>query len=141
MPRLTISKNILHFIFILACCLFLFSCNNPINQNRNGFNIQGDVYSQSIDIPNDALITISVTPINGNSYSEKSHYDYTLTTRKSTRTVNFSINLPESLLTQGHYFGLSVRVEKKGELLMMSNQVTPLNQSTPERLSLKVSAL
>lgn len=141
MPRLTISRNILHSIFILACCLFLFSCNNPINQNRNGFNIQGDVYSQSIDIPNDALITISVTPINGNSYSEKSHYDYTLTTRKSTRTVNFSINLPESLLTQGHYFGLSVRVEKKGELLMMSNQVTPLNQSTPERLSLKVSAL
>ncbi|CAG9406938.1 YbaY family lipoprotein [Providencia alcalifaciens] len=141
MPRFAISRNILHSTFILACCLFLFSCNNPINQNRNTFNIQGDIYSQSIDIPNEALITVSVTPINGNSYSEKSHYDYTLTTRKSARTINFSINLPESMLTQGHYFGLSVRVEKKGELLMMSNQVTPLNQSKPERLSLKVNAL
>ncbi|HHR6130456.1 TPA: YbaY family lipoprotein [Providencia alcalifaciens] len=141
MPRVAISRNILHSIFILACCLFLFACNNPINKNRNTFNIQGDIYSQSIDIPNNALITVSVTPINGNSYSEKSHYDYTLTTRKSARTVNFSINLPESLLTQGHYFGLSVRVEKNGELLMMSNQVTPLNQSTSARLSLKVHAI
>lgn len=141
MPIIAISKSILHSIFILACCLFLFACNNPINQNRNTFNIQGDIYSQSIDIPSDALITVSVTPINGNSYSEKSHYDYTMTTRKSARTVNFSINLPEPLLTQGHYFGLSVRVEKKGELLMMSNQITPLNQSKSERFSLKVNSI
>lgn len=141
MPRIAISKSILHSIFILACCLFLFACNNPINKNRNTFNIQGDIYSQSIDIPSDALITVSVTPINGNSYSEKSHYDYTMTTRKSARTVNFSINLPESLLAQGHYFGLSVRVEKKGELLMMSNQITQLNQSKSERISLKVNSI
>lgn len=141
MPRIAISKPILHSIFILACCLFLFACKNPISQSRNTFNIQGDIYSQSIDIPSEALITFSVTPINGNSYSEKSHYDYTFTTRKSARTVNFSINLPESLLTQGHYFGLSVRVEKKGELLMMSNQIAPLNQATSARLSLKVNSI
>ncbi|HHR6080800.1 TPA: YbaY family lipoprotein [Providencia alcalifaciens] len=141
MLRVAIPKPILHSTFVLVCCLFLFACNNPVNQSRNTFNIQGDIYSQSIDIPNDALITVSVTPINGNSYSEKSHYDYTLITRKSTRTVNFSIKLPESLLTQGHYFGLSVRVEKNGELLMMSNQITPLNRNTSERLSLKVSAI
>lgn len=141
MPKFAISKSILHSIFILACCLFLFACKNPINNTNNTFNIQGDIYNSSHDIPADALITLSLTPINENSYSEKSHYDYTLTTRKSTRTVNFSINLPESLLTQGHYFGLSVRVEKKGELLMMSNQVTPLSQSTPTRLSLKVNSI
>lgn len=141
MPKFAISKSILHSIFILACCLFLFACKNPIINTNNTFNIQGDIYNSSHDIPADALITLSLTPINENSYSEKSHYDYTLTTRKSTRTVNFSINLPESLLTQGHYFGLSVRVEKKGELLMMSNQVTPLSQSTPTRLSLKVNSI
>ncbi|MEQ5185342.1 YbaY family lipoprotein [Providencia rettgeri] len=141
MPKFAISKNILHSIFILTCCLFLFACKNPINNTNNTFNIQGDIYNSSHDIPADALITLSLTPINENSYSEKSHYDYTLTTRKSARTVNFSINLPESLLTQGHYFGLSVRVEKKGELLMMSNQVTPLSQSTPTRLSLKVNSI
>ncbi|MTC69488.1 YbaY family lipoprotein [Providencia sp. wls1914] len=141
MPKFAISKNILHSIFILACCLFLFACKNPINKTNNTFNIKGDIYNSSHDIPADALITLSLTPINENSYSEKSHYDYTLTTRKSARTVNFSINLPESLLTQGHYFGLSVRVEKKGELLMMSNQVTPLSQSTPTRLSLKVNSI
>ncbi|MEQ5127794.1 YbaY family lipoprotein [Providencia alcalifaciens] len=141
MPKFAISKSILHSIFILACCLFLFACKNPINNTNNTFNIQGDIYNSSHDIPADALITLSLTPINENSYSEKSHYDYTLTTKKSARTVNFSINLPESLLTQGHYFGLSVRVEKKGELLMMSNQVTPLSQSTPTRLSLKVNSI
>lgn len=141
MPKFAISKNILHSIFILSCCLFLFACKNPINKTNNTFNIQGDIYNSSHDIPADTLITLSLTPINENSYSEKSHYDYTLTTRKSARTVNFSINLPESLLTQGHYFGLSVRVEKKGELLMMSNQVTPLSQSTPARLSLRVNSI
>lgn len=141
MLRISISKPILHSIFILACCLFLFACKNPINKTNNTFNIQGDIYNSSHDIPADALITLSITPINEKSYSEKSHYDYTFTTRKSARTVNFSINLPESLLTQGHYFGLSVRVEKKGELLMMSNQIAPLNQATSARFSLKVNSI
>ena len=141
MPKIVISKNILHSLFILTCCLFLFACNNPINKKENTFNIQGDIYSQSHDIPGEALVTLSVTEINGNSYSEKSHYDYTMTTRKPSRTVNFSINLPEKISAKNRYFGLSIRIEKNGELLMMSNQITPLNKDSSDRLSLRVNIL
>lgn len=141
MPKIAISKNILHSLFILTCCLFLFACSNPINQKENTFNIRGDIYSQSHDIPGEALVTLSVTEINGNSYSEKSHYDYTMTTRKPSRTVNFSINLPDKILNQNRYFGLSIRIEKNGELLMMSNQITPLNKDSSDRLSLRVNSL
>ena len=64
-----------------------------------------------------------------------------MTTRKPSRTVNFSINLPEKISAKNRYFGLSIRIEKNGELLMMSNQITPLNKDSSDRLSLRVNSL
>ncbi|BBG60751.1 Uncharacterised protein [Providencia rustigianii] len=141
MPKFYISKNSLFLIFILVSSLFLLACNTPLNKSKNTFNLRGDIYSQSIDIPADALITLSVSSLNGTDYTEKSHYDYSFTTRKAGRTVNFSINLPEELLNQDRYFGLSVRVEVQGELLMMSNQIIPVIRNSSERLSLRVNAI
>ncbi|HHE6471053.1 TPA: YbaY family lipoprotein [Providencia rettgeri] len=134
MTNIHIQKKSLFSLFTLIITFMISACSNnlltyfnhsPVNQ------INGNIYSHSIDIPENATITLSVTSIAQNENNAKSNIDYSFRTQSAGRSVTFAINLPAELRSKQHTLGMSARIEKNGELIMMSNTLS----SIPENLS------
>ncbi|QCJ68523.1 hypothetical protein C9446_00750 [Providencia heimbachae] len=130
-------NHLLRPMLTLIFMSLLFGCANFTKNIKSKFNIKGDVYSQSKDIPENSDITLSITNLDI-THSIKSSFDFHFKTTETNRTVSFSINLPDELVNSPHQLGASVRIEKEGELIMMSNKIIEIPINYSEKLSLPI---
>ncbi|EMT6576412.1 MULTISPECIES: YbaY family lipoprotein [Providencia] len=135
-----------HFIslLILFITFMLSACSNNLmdyfTQNPT-YHINGNIYSHSYDIPEDATITLSLTSIQQNENNAKSNLDYSFKTQNSGRSIAFTVALPEEFESKRYTLGMSARVEKEGELIMMSNKLSPVPENLSEIVLLPVAAI
>lgn len=127
-------------LFSLLLVFTLLGCSNfsksrLINTNNQ---LQGEIYSQSI-IPENSEITLSISPIGTLISPKESLLNYQLHTKEANRVISFKINLRDDTVKNFSNLGISIRVEKNGELIMMSNKITNLPRSLSEKITLSVT--
>ncbi|EKT60585.1 YbaY family lipoprotein [Providencia rettgeri] len=105
------------------------------------YHINGNVYSHSYDIPKDATVTLSLTSIQQNENNAKSNLDYSFKTQNTGRSIAFTVALPEEFQSKRYTLGMSARIEKDGELIMMSNKLSPIPENLSEIVLLPVAAI
>lgn len=123
--------SILLFISLFSGC-GNFSKNMRIN---NSYNFQGEVYSQGY-IPENSKIILSISQLDSRDFN--SNYNYQINTKEISRTILFKINIPDDVINNPKLFGISVRVEKENELIMMTNNLISLPRDLSEKLAVPV---
>lgn len=130
-----IYKPLFSLLFIstlLGCSYFPKNfLSSPDNQ------LQGEIYSQSI-IPENSEVTLSISPVDTSASPKESLLNYQLNTNEASKVISFKLDLLEELVNNAPKLGISIRVEKKGELVMMSNKVTELPRNLSEKIKLSV---
>ncbi|GAB1439403.1 hypothetical protein MASR2M36_21740 [Providencia sp.] len=120
---------------LLGCSYFpknLFS--NTKNQ------LQGEIHSQSI-IPENSKITLSISPINTLASAKENLLNYQLYTKEANKVISFKIDLLDEIANKVAILGISIRVEKNGELIMMSNKITELPRNFSEKVTLPLISI
>ncbi len=140
MQKLNIFNHLLRPIFTLMFISLLFGCTNLTKNTKAKFNIKGDIYSQSKDIPENSDITLSITTLDI-THSSQNSFDYYLRTIEANHLISFAIILPNELVNSTQKLGISVRVEKEGELIMMSNKLIEISMNYSGKLSLPVISI
>ncbi|APC09902.1 hypothetical protein NQ837_003712 [Providencia rettgeri] len=130
-------KSLLPILFIstlLGCSYF------PKNFLSNtDHQLQGEIYSQSI-IPENSEITLSISPIDTLASPKESLLNYQLHTNEASKVISFKLDLLEEFVNNAPNLGISIRVEKNGELILMNNKVTELPRNLSEKITLSVSS-
>ncbi|MEY0434466.1 YbaY family lipoprotein [Providencia huaxiensis] len=131
-------------LFILIVTFMLSACSHTLMSyftHTPAYHINGNIYSHSYDIPENATVTLSLTSIQPNENNAKSNLDYSFKTQNTGRSIEFAITLPEEFQSKRYAFGISARIEKDGELIMMSNKLSPIPENLSEIVLLPVSAI
>ncbi|MGE4802343.1 hypothetical protein AB8989_18415 [Yersinia hibernica] len=134
-------KNFYSHCFILFLALFLSGCSHlaGITGSHNGDYLQGNIQSSHGEIPENATITLSITQSKAAGGKELSLQEYSIVTPKESLTIPFRLQLPNELSLSSQPLNISVRVEKEGELIMMSDRLTPFLRQPGEKLILTVN--
>ncbi|MCK9790484.1 YbaY family lipoprotein, partial [Providencia rettgeri] len=122
----------------------LSACNSTLMSyftHTPAYNINGNIYSHSYDIPENSTITLSLTSIQQNENNAKSNLDYSLKTKSAGRSIAFTVALPEEFQSKRYTLGMSARIEKDGELIMMSNKLSPIPENMSEVVLLPMTAI
>lgn len=74
-------------IYLLLLVFFLSGCTKNLTENKNNklSIIEGTIHSKSIDIPNDSLVTLSLSPIGKNENESITSNNFQFKTKKSGR--------------------------------------------------------
>ncbi|HBC7431091.1 TPA: YbaY family lipoprotein [Providencia rettgeri] len=138
------SKKYFISLFVLFIAFMLSACSNNLMSyftQTPTYHINGNIYSHSYDIPENATITLSLTSIQQNENNAKSNLDYSFKTQSAGRSIAFTVALPEEFQSKRYTLGMSARVEKDGELIMMSNKLSPIPENLSEIVLLPVAAI
>ncbi|MGG4609553.1 YbaY family lipoprotein [Providencia sp. Me31A] len=135
-------SEICKFLFPILFISALLGCSYfPKNILGNTTNqLQGEIFSQSI-IPENSEITLSISPINTLTSPENNLLNYQLHTKEANKKIKFKINLIEKTINNRIKLGISIRIEKNGELIMMSNKITELPRNVSEKIILSVVSI
>lgn len=109
-------------------------------QNSSSYQLQGVIYSPSI-IPENSEITISISPIDTLLSPTENLLSYQLHSKNANKSIKFKINLLEKVVKNTTKLGISVRIEKNGELIMMSNKITELTDNLSEEIILLITEI
>lgn len=122
--------------FMSGAALFLTGCVNYSVSDRAG---QAnyffcEIVSQDKSIPENAMITITLSQRKSDDEKETVWQQYLFTTQKISKSVTFRLKYPDAppLLP----LSASVRVEKSGQLILMSNKVQLIPARPGEKLVL-----
>ncbi|APG51794.1 TPA: YbaY family lipoprotein [Providencia stuartii] len=129
------------FSFILA--FFLSGCvkkPHNLSNKENAISLQGNIYSKNIDIPNESIITLSFSPLQQNDNENTKNDNFQFKTKEAGRTIAFSVALPPDINIRKNNLGISARVEKNNELIMMTEQISPFPKNNTDKISLTVVA-
>ncbi|MEY0232903.1 hypothetical protein [Providencia manganoxydans] len=135
------NRNMLLTVCVFLLVTFLSGCSKHFIEHRNKNNfieLEGYIYAKNIDIPNDAVITLSITPMLIPENSNAPSSDYQFITKDIGRSAEFRISVPKYLYEKTELFGISARVEKNNELIMMSDKITPISKNSMEKIVLTV---
>ncbi|AXH63290.1 MULTISPECIES: YbaY family lipoprotein [Providencia] len=139
-----LSKKHFFSLFIIFMTFMLSACSNTLMNyftHTPTYHISGNIYSHSYDIPENAIVTLSLTSIQQNENSAKSNLDYSFKTQSTGRSIAFTVTLPEEFQSKRYTLGMSARIEKDGELIMMSNKLSPIPENLSEVVLLPVSTI
>ncbi|HHA0034269.1 TPA: hypothetical protein ACOEXB_000924 [Yersinia enterocolitica] len=139
--RFNTHRNSYSFYLILFLSLVLSGCTLPTDNNRNynGDYIQGNIKSNNKIIPENVKITLSLSQNKASGEKEYTLHEYSFMTQTKSLTIPFRLQLPNELSLTSQPLNISVRVEKEGELIMMSDRLTPLLRQSGEKLLLTVN--
>ncbi|QHB33891.1 hypothetical protein F0T03_18150 [Yersinia canariae] len=134
-------KKFYSHCFILFLALFLSGCTHlaDINGNHNGDYLQGSIQSSHRELPENATITLSITQHKASGGKELLLQEYRIVTPQRSLTIPFRLQLSNELSLSSQPLNISVRVEKEGELIMMSDKLTPFLHQPGEKLILTVN--
>ncbi|MGF7482457.1 hypothetical protein [Providencia sp. SP181] len=135
-------KKIYKPLFSLLFISTLLGCSYfpKVLQISSSHQLQGVIYSPSI-IPDNSEITISISPIDASLSPTENLLNYQLRSKGANKTINFEINLPEKVANSTAKLGISIRIEKNSELIMMSNKITKLPDDLSEKITLTVTKI
>lgn len=134
------SKKIILSLCLLILAISISGCSkNFIEQkNKNNFmQLEGHIYAKTMDIPSEATVTLSITPLLIEENTKPDSLNYQFTTKNASRTAEFKMAIPKSLYHKGQW-GISTRVEKSNQLIMMSSEITPLPEKASDKVILTV---
>ncbi|HDN2513435.1 TPA: YbaY family lipoprotein [Providencia rettgeri] len=128
-------KTLIFLLFIFSLC----GCNYISQQYRNMMNhpLQGEILSPS-EIPENSVVTISLSSVGALNLVENNISNYQIKIEERGKTINFVLYLDDEVINTPKPLGLSVRIEKNGELLMMSKNIVTLPQNLSEKISIPV---
>ncbi|MGL4487411.1 MAG: hypothetical protein ACRCUG_10715 [Yersinia sp. (in: enterobacteria)] len=133
--------NFYSYYFILLLILLLSGCGHfkGTNNSYNDNYIHGNIKSNNKKIPENVKITISISHNKVSGEKEHTLYEYSFMTHAKSITIPFLLQMPNELPSSIHPLNISVRVEKEGELIMMSDKLTPFLRQSGEKLLLTVN--
>ncbi|AJJ23584.1 type III secretion system pilotin YsaP [Yersinia enterocolitica] len=139
--RFNTHKKSYSYYLILILSLVLSGCTLPTDNshNYNGGYIQGNILSNSKTIPENVKITLSLSQNKASGEKEYMLHEYSFMTKTKSLTIPFRLQLPNELSLSSQPLNISVRVEKEGKLIMMSDKLTPLLRQSGEKLLLTVN--
>lgn len=135
------NKNLIFLLCLLIFTTYLSGCSKHfmVHQDRNNFiELEGYVYAKTIDIPSDSMVTLSITPMSMVENSSAPNSDYQFITKNTGRSAEFRISVPKYLYDKTEQLGISARVEKNNELIMMSDRIIPIPKNSMEKIVLTV---
>ncbi|HHL2560669.1 TPA: hypothetical protein ACQ31I_002578 [Yersinia enterocolitica] len=129
------------YCLILLLSLVLSGCTLPADNSRNynGDYILGNIRSTNKIIPENVKITLSFSQNKASGEKEFTLHEYSFVTQTKSLTIPFRLQLPNELSFSSQPLNISVRVEKEGELIMMSDKLTPFLRQSGEKLLLTVN--
>ncbi|CNH90328.1 hypothetical protein HB976_19035 [Yersinia mollaretii] len=133
-----------HFHFrylIILIAMFLSGCTHltESSKNQNAYYLQGNIQNFHGKIPENATITLSVTQNKIAGEKEITFREYIILNKMESRKIPFLLPLQNELSLLPNQLSVSVRVEKEGKLIMMSDKLTPLTYQPDEKLTLIVN--
>ncbi|CNK33275.1 Uncharacterised protein [Yersinia mollaretii] len=133
-----------HFHFrylIILIAMVLSGCTHltELSQNQKAYYLQGNIQNFHGKIPENATITLSVTQNKIAGEKEIPFREYIILTKTESRKIPFLLPLQNELSSLPNQLSVSVRVEKEGKLIMMSDKLTPLTYQPDEKLTLIVN--
>ncbi|EEQ11878.1 hypothetical protein ymoll0001_4660 [Yersinia mollaretii ATCC 43969] len=133
-----------HFHFrylIILIALVLSGCTHltELSKNQKDYYLQGNIQNFHGKIPENATITLSVTQNKIAGEKEITFREYIILTKTESRKIPFLLPLQNELSSLPNQLSVSVRVEKEGKLIMMSDKLTPLTYQPNEKLTLIVN--
>ncbi|MEY0303474.1 hypothetical protein AB7W11_16300 [Providencia manganoxydans] len=135
------NQRLILSLCLLMLTIYLSGCSNhPIvrQNNNNTFQLVGHIYSKAIDIPSESIITLSLTSMLTEGDIKPHNLDYKFINQKTRRTAEFEIKVPKNFYETTEQLGISARVEKNNELLMMSDKIIPLSKKRSDNIVLTV---
>ncbi|WP_145932191.1 hypothetical protein [Yersinia bercovieri] len=126
---------------ILFVAVLLSGCTHltDLSKEQNTYYLQGNIQNLNGKIPENARITLSVTQNKAAGEKELTFREYIILTKMESRKIPFRLPLQNELSSLPHQLSVSVRVEKEGELIMMSDKLTPLTYQPDEKITLIVN--
>ncbi|MDN0112177.1 hypothetical protein [Yersinia mollaretii] len=131
-----------HFRYlIILIALVLSGCTHltELSKNQKDYYLQGNIQNFHGKIPENATITLSVTQNKVAGEKEITFREYIILTKTESRKIPFLLPLQNELSSLPNQLSVSVRVEKEGKLIMMSDKLTPLTYQPDEKLTLIVN--
>ncbi|ELZ5940485.1 MULTISPECIES: YbaY family lipoprotein [Providencia] len=134
------NNKFISSIYLLLLVIFLSGCTKNVTESKNNklSIIEGTIQSKSIDIPNDSLVTLSLSPIGKNENESITSDNFQFKTKKSGRFLAFKIRLSSEMNKLKSQLGLSARIEKDNQLIMMSDTINPIPKSASGHVSITV---
>ncbi|MDV5227701.1 hypothetical protein RZ760_017370 [Providencia rettgeri] len=135
-----INRKLLLSLCLLMLTTYLSGCSHYFieRQNRNNtVQLVGYIHSQTMDIPSESTVTLSITPMLTEENAKSHGLDYQLTTKNTNRRAEFQLAIPKEFFNTNQ-LGISARVEKNNALIMMSNEITPIPKKTLDKIVLTV---
>ena len=133
--------NSYSYCLVLLLSLILSGCTLPSgnSHNYNGDYVQGNIKSNNKIIPENVKITFTLSQNKSSGEKEYTLHEYNFMTQTESFTIPFRLQLPNELSLSSQPLNISVRVEKEGQLIMMSDKLTPLLRQSSEKLLLTVN--
>lgn len=140
MYALNISAKNYFRCLILFITVTLSGCAHisEMGLSNKGSYIEGNIQNFNQKIPEDATVTLSVTQSKMAGEKEFPFRDYIFLTQSESKKIPFRLALHNELSSLSHQLSISVRVEKDGKLIMMSEKLTPLTHQPDKKLTLIV---
>lgn len=134
------NKKLILSLCLLILAISISGCSTHFieKRNKNDFmQLEGHIYAKTVDIPSEATVTLSITPLLTEENAKPNSLNYQFTTKNASRTAEFEMAIPKSLYHKGQW-GISTRVEKSNQLIMMSSEITPLPENASDKIILTV---
>lgn len=109
-------------------------------KDEKSYYLNGNIYSTSEKIPENATAIITFSQSSSNGEKEKTLYEYKVLTQKESNNIPFDLFFPDKPLLASSPINISVRIEKEGIPIMMSDKMTPFPKKTDDKLILTVNA-
>ncbi|MBS3050426.1 hypothetical protein [Enterobacter mori] len=125
---------------LLPLFVLLASCtqSNGVRGHDNGHIIEGVIVNQRTAIPENSLVTLSVSADKQKGEKAYTFHEYTLITSTEKHTIPFTLRLSNELSLFPLPLTITVRIEKDRELIMMSDIITTLPHQSGEKITLSV---
>lgn len=121
-------------LMILSGCTHL----SNIGKEQSDDYLQGSIKSYHGEIPENSTVTLSLTQSKTPGEKENIFYEYSLVTQTENLTIPFRMQLPNRLSLLPQQTKISIRIEKEGEIIMMSDELTQIPHQPGELLALTV---
>lgn len=140
------KHQIYHFFNLTVCTLLLVSFLSGCTQINRNFKhekssyLNGNIYSTKGKIPENATAIITFSQSSSTGEKDKTLYEYSLLNQKENNNIPFNLFFSDKLLLISSSINISVRIEKEGIPIMMSDRMTPFPKKTDDKLILTVNA-
>lgn len=127
---------------MLLLTLFLSGCTQFSGKIKNGKNsyLNGNIYNANEKIPENAIAIITISQGSSHGEKDKILYEYSALTQMESKNIPFNLLISNKILLSPSSKNISVRIEKEGIPIMMSDKMTHFPKKNGDKLILTVKS-